>query len=559
MRKLKFLLVFVAMSLVLFACSDSKDKDSTVSEVDESEMGELVPEFSLLTQLPEENQVNSEATSDMKDEWEALGMKVSVEPIDFNVLVDRLWGEAQDFDAFTIGWSGRIDRVDPDMFIHSILHSDNAQPGGNNLTGYSVPEYDELADAQRVEMDQDKRQEIVFEAQEILAEDAPLITLYARDLVHAYNNERFDNITIMAGEGIFNEWMPVEVDPLTDDKIIRIASHQDLDTINPIGAIGVYEWRNLRLIYDKLVRLSPGSEPVPAAATGWEVVDDTTIDVTLRDGMTFHDGEAVTVEDVKFSYDFYIDWEFGYFKSFLDPIESIEIVDDSTVRFNLVEPYAPFVNVTLTQIPILPKHIWENIVEEEGLSHPDEYENKEMIGSGPFVFEGWRRGEDFRTSTFEDFYEDIAIDGYTYDIYANDEAVMTALETGTADVNAEQFIPANIEKAQSLDHLTVELVPDIGYQYLSFNARKAPFSDKAFRQAIAHTINYDIIKDVYLDGYGLKGGSGLIINSANEFWHNPNIDRPDYDPEKAREILAEAGYTWDSDGRLRMPKGMTAE
>src|SRR5690625_3428387 len=105
----------------------------------------------------------------MKDEWEALVMKVSVKPIDFNVLVDRLWGEAQDFEAFTIGWSGRIDRVDPDMFIHSILHSDNAQPGGNNLTGYSVPEYDELADAQRVEMDQEKRCEIVFEAQEILA------------------------------------------------------------------------------------------------------------------------------------------------------------------------------------------------------------------------------------------------------------------------------------------------------------------------------------------------------------------------------------------------------
>src|SRR5690625_7330801 len=110
----------------------------------------------------------------MKDEWEALVMKVSVKPIDFNVLVDRLWGEAQDFDAFTIGWSGRIDRDDPDMFIHSILHTDNAQPGGNNLTGHSVPEYDELADAQRREMDQAKGQGSVFAAQEILVEYAPL-------------------------------------------------------------------------------------------------------------------------------------------------------------------------------------------------------------------------------------------------------------------------------------------------------------------------------------------------------------------------------------------------
>lgn len=569
MRKLKWFSIVLFFSLILVACGggDSDDSSSTDTGSDDgdgkteeaTEMGELVPEFSLMTSLPETNQVNYEAAGDMTKEWEELGMTVNFEPIDFNVLVDRLYADEQDFDAYTVGWSGRVDRIDPDMFIYAIFHSSNAMPGGNNTTGFIHDEYDELADAQRVEMDPDARRDIVFDAQELLAEEAPMISLYARDLVHAYNNERFENFTVMAGEGIFNEWMPMEAKPITDDKILRIASSQDLDTLNPLEANSVYEWRNLRVIYDKLVRLNPSAEPTAAAATSWEAIDDTTVEVKLREGMTFHDGEPVTVEDVKFSYDYMIEHEVGYFIAFLNPIESVETPDDETIVFNLKEPYAPFVNVTLAQIPILPKHIWENIVEEEGLAHPGDYVNDNPIGSGPFVFEGWERDQYLRTSKFDDFYVDVEIDGYTYDLYANDEAIMTALETGQADVNAEQFNPANIEKSQTLDHLTVELVPDIGYQYLSFNARRAPFHDKAFRQAIAYTIDYDTIVDVYLDGYGQKGGSGLVIFPSNEYWHNPDVDRPTYDPEKARQILEEAGYTWDEDGKLRMPVGMSVD
>src|SRR5699024_410191 len=246
--------------------------------------------------------------------------------------------------------------------------------------GFMNDEFDELADAQRTEVDQDKRRDIVFEAQEIMYEEIPLITLYVEQYSHAYNNERFDNMTIMPGEGIFNEWMPVDAKPLTDDKTLRIAALQDLDTINPIGAIGVYEWRNLRMVYDKLTRLAPDSTISPAAAESWEYLDDTTLEVKIREGMTFHDGEPVTVEDIKFSYDYFIDHQVAYFLSYVEPIESIEIKDENTVVFNLEQPYGPFINVTMTQIPILPKHIWENVVEEEGLDHPEEFANEEMIG-----------------------------------------------------------------------------------------------------------------------------------------------------------------------------------
>src|SRR5699024_7312352 len=106
-------------------------------------------------------------------------------------------------------------------------HSSNARPGSNNLTRFANDEFDALADAQRTEVDQDKRREIVFEAQELMYEEIPLITTYVEQYVHAHNSERFDNMTIMPGEGIFNEWMPVEAKPLTDDKMLKIAALQD--------------------------------------------------------------------------------------------------------------------------------------------------------------------------------------------------------------------------------------------------------------------------------------------------------------------------------------------
>ncbi|WNF37217.1 ABC transporter substrate-binding protein [Bacillaceae bacterium IKA-2] len=554
MKIVKWFVLFISIALILGACSSNSDSNSDPDSSGEvTEHGESVPEVRIFSSLPEANQVNYEAAKMIETEWEALGVSVDNRPTEFNTLVSIIYGDDHDYDAYTIGWGGRVDRIDPDMFIHSIFHSSNAGPGGNNTTGFMNDEYDVLADAQREEMDPAARQSLVHQAQEILAVEAPLLTLYSRLLVHAYNNERFTNMTIMAGEGMYNEWTPVRAEPLTDDKMLRIGSQFDLDTVNPVGANSTYEWRNMRLIYDKLVRLNPEIEVEPAAAESWDVVDDNTVDVKIRPGMLFHDGVPVTAEDVKFTYDYFIDWEIAYFMSFLEVIESVELMDEDTVRFNLKRPYAPLINVTFAQIPIIPKHIWENIVEEEGLAHPDEYLNEEAIGSGPFKLEQWRRGEELRTSTNRDFYEDIKIDGFIYRIYAQPEAVMTALETGDIDMNAEQFIPAHIQRAEEVSHLNVLEAGDIGYQYLSFNMRKPPFDDFAFRQAIAHTIDYDLILDAHLQGYGLAGGAGLVISPQNEFWFNANVDRPQFDPEKARQILSEAGYTWDDEGKLRFP------
>lgn len=547
MRRLSAIALVLLLVVGVAACGGG----STVSD---DEMGDLIPELVIYSSLPEANIVNYEMAQELAEELQKLGVDITAQPTDFDVLLDIIYGEESDYDGYTVGWSGRVERLDPDMFLHSINHSDNAEPGSNNTCRFRNDEFDELADAQRREMDVEARRELVWEAQRVLAEEVPRVTLYSRSNVQTYNHEKWDGVTNMSGEGLFNEWTPMEIEPLTDDKTLIVASNINITNLNPFAARSVYDWRNLRLIYDKLVRLSPEVEPVPWAATSWEIVDDTTIDVFLREGMEFHDGEPVTAEDVRWSYQAWMDLPDSYFASFTSPIDSVEVVDDETIRFVLEEPYAPFITTTLPQIPILPKHLWED-VEDLG-----QYENEHPIGSGPFEFVRFRNGEELVAEAYEDYFYDVNIDGYIFAIYGAPEGVLTDLELKNVDMVSYDLIPAHINQIKEnadgkFSHLTVTEAPDIGFFYIGMNNDRPPFNNREFRIAVAHLIDYDYALDVLLDGYGSRGGAGLVINEANEFWHNPDVPIYDtYDPDRAKEILEEAGFTWDSQGRLRMPK-----
>ena len=554
MKHLSILLVLV---LLLASCGQKTETTkpaTTTTDTDSAKAeGELVPSLTILSSLPEANMVNYEMANEVAEELKALGVDVTAQPTDFAVLMDVLYGDANEHDMYTIGWSGRIERLDPDMFIHSINHSENAKLGENNTDRYRNEEFDKIADAQRSEMDPEKRKELVFEAQRILAEDVPRVNIYSRNGVQVYDKEKFSGAIAIPGEGLFNEWTPIQLEPLTENKTLKVASNINLNTLNPMGAKTVYEWRNLRLIYDKLVRISPDIEPIPATAESWELVDDTTINVVIKQGLTFHDGEPVTVEDIKYTYDAFIDNSVEYFMSFLEPIESVEILDDNTVQFKLKYPTASFVNNTLTQIPILPKHIWE------AKADPKNDTNEFPIGSGPFKFVNFRPGEELVAERFDEYYNPAKIDGYIFRIFGSPEGVLTALELKEVDMLSFDLVPAHIEiieknEGGKFDHLEVTSVPDIGFFYLGFNIDKTPFNNKAFRIAVAHLVDYDLAVDVHLNGHGSRGGGGLVINEANAFWHNPEVPIYDeYNPEKAREILEDAGFTWDSQGRLHMP------
>lgn len=506
---------------------------------------ERLAPIELLTTTEAYDPIRYESAFIVAEAWRELGFEVNVRPTEFNTLLAQFYDE-QDFDAAVVGWSGRVDRLDPQHFL-ATLDSRQSQLGANNPGGYNNPEYDALFDAQSREFDTAARQAIVHEMQEVSASDAPLVVLYHRDEVVAYNTATFTDYVTMAGEALYNEWTPMEVTPLTDATALRIGSPQEPDNLNPVSSTSVWGWKWMRMYYDKLVRLSPDIEPIPWMAESIEAVDDVTVDVVLRAGQTWHDGEPVTAQDVKFTYDYYAAQDYAYFNAFIAQIESVEVTGDNTVRFNLSEPFAPLVTVTFSQIPILPEHIWSGI-ENAGDLTPA---NTPTVGSGPFIYDRYDRGEFMRLVKNENHFmaDEINVDAIEMTVYADAEGVFTGLITGEIDFTAWRLEPGQIPLAEGNSDLTVVSVPDFGYYHLTWNLRRAPFDDVAARRALAHAVDQERMVNVLLDGRGEIGSS--VVAPVNAFWHNPFVERFDFDLELARELLAEAGYSWDAEGRIQ--------
>lgn len=508
---------------------------------------ERVPAITLDTTTEAYDPIRYEAAFIIAEAWRELGLEVTVRPTEFSTLLGRFYDE-QDFDTTIIGWSGRVDRLDPQFFLGT-LDSRQSNLGGNNPGGYSNPEYDALFDAQSREFDADARADLVHQAQELYIPDAPLAVLFYRDEVVAYNNTTFDDMLVMAGEGLYSEWGPMEATPLTDRAVLRIGGPQEPDNVNPLASTSVWGWKWMRMYYDRLVRLSPDVEPINWMAESVEALDDTTIEVVLREGLTFHDGEPVTAEDVAFTFGYYAEQDYSYFNAYLAPVESVEATDTLTVQFNLSEPSAFFATVALSQIPILPQHIWAEI-ENPGELTPEE---TPTVGSGPFAFGDYSRGEIMSLIKNEDHFHagEIDVEAIEFLIYADMEGVFTGLQTGAIDMTAWRMEPGQIPLAEDASELTVVSVPDFGYFHATFNTRRHAFTDPAFRRALTYAMDRERMVNVLLDGRGEVGSS--VIAPVNAFWHNPFVELFDFDMDAARAELEGAGYSWDGEGRLLMP------
>ena len=506
---------------------------------------EHVPPVEIFTTTESYDPIRYEGAFIIADAWRELGLDVTVTPLEFRTLLDRFYSE-QDFDATILGWSGRVDRLDPQFFLGT-LDSRQAGLGANNPGGYANPDYDALFDAQGREFDINERQRIVHEMQDLYMGDVPTVVLFHRDEVVAYNNTTFTNMNAMAGEGLYSEWVPMEAQPLGDRRTLRIGGPQEPDNLNPLASTSVWGWKWMRLYYDRLVRLSPDVEPVPWMATSIEAVDETTIDVTLREGLSFHDGEPLTAADVAFTFDYYMNSEYSYFNAYLAAIDNVEQTGELSVRFNLKEPSAPFATITLSQIPILPQHLWEGI-ENPGVLTPDQIP---MVGSGPFMHARYDRGEFMALTTNRDHFhaDEIAVDGVEFVIYADAEGVFTALQTGQIDMTAWRMEPGQIPLAEGNEALNVVSVPDFGYFHMTYNLRRAPFDDRAVRRALTMAMDRERMVNVLLDGRGEVGTT--VVAPVNAFWHNAFVERFEYDLEAARAELEAAGYSWDSNGRLQ--------
>jgi peptide/nickel transport system substrate-binding protein len=456
---------------------------------------------------------------------------------------------------------GRPERSDPDELLYALFHSSLAE-NGYDFVGYKNPDYDRLAEAQRAELDRTKREALVKDAQMMIARDQPYVYLVHPRRSMAFNSDVWDASTIQeeAGIGIRNVWTFMSATPLGAQKDMILNAPQTTATINPVRMDPIGSWIT-DLIWDHLMRVDIHGDPVPWAAESATWVDNVTLDVIVRDGMKFHDGAPVTLEDVQYSFEMpKVQARCPQFYPNVANIDTVTITGPKTVRFVLKAPQASFFTSTLAKIAIVPKHVWKPIMDSlEGTTQTaEDFREDKKIGSGPFRFVHWRDPEEVMLERNPDHWSPPKMERWILRTVSNQEATLGMLRNG--EINFLAIFtgdPTNVaDLAKQAPNIKVVTTTDLGFQFIAFNLRRPPYDDPAFRVALSTAISRKIMAAAAWNGFAVPAGS--CVSSALPFWHDPDSVLMGGDLAKAKQLLAAAGYTV-AGGVLHYPAGKHEE
>ncbi|MEM9900034.1 MAG: ABC transporter substrate-binding protein [Pseudomonadota bacterium] len=492
-------------------------------------------------------------------EWRKLGLDVEVNVMPWEQMIQAIWFSRDEWDTTAWQMVGRPERSDPDEIVYNLFHSSTAEQGFNFI-GYSNPDYDALVEQQRVTLDPDERREIVRQAQAVLADDQPNMMLAHPQSTYAFNTDVWnaDTVVDQSGIGIRNTWTYIQAEPVGDTSDLILNSSDNVTAINPLYISGGTDSWITELLWDRLMRIGPDGLPQPWAATGYEWLDDTTITVTLREGMTWHDGMPVTPEDVVFSFEAAGSGEAPMYGPFVTGISEMT-VDGQDITFRLTDPSAPFLTASLSKINIIPKHIWEPVIEDQLTkeTNAESFQEETPIGSGPYRFASWTANEEVVLEANPDHWAAPAAERWILRIVPNVEAALGMLRSG--EINFMSDFPGDptvlISLAEEAENIEAVSTVDIGFRYVAFNNRRPPFDDAAFRKALSASVDRRLIVGAAFRGFAVPSNS--VVSPALGFWHNEETTGAmETSVEVAQSMLEEAGYRL-IDGRLHYPEGVS--
>ena len=498
-----------------------------------------------------------EIARQLGESWKKLGISVQVKQGTLDTWTAEIIGQHQMPHLAAMSWGGAPDRIDPDYFLTEFYNSSRLAKGGMNYGDYDDTKFDAVDNKQREEMDDKKRQQLVFEAQAMAAAANPSLVLFSRNYIQAYNNKRFEGIVSVTGSGIampYIPWTYYKMTAKTSRKLVKTTSIYDIHTLNPFATPEVYNTSLLRWIYPTFVIRNEQWDLTPWAAESFKVIDPTTVDVVIRDGMKFHDGKPVTVEDAKFTFDFIDKWKFPSFARVTGTVGSTEIIPPRTLRFHLKQPNAPFLANVLGFTFIAPKHIWENVAGASNLKTPADYPNDDAVGSGPFKLGEWKRGEYLFLKTNAEWWMAPKIDGVYWLVVPNLENQMGMMERGDADLLGWYIDRKQGDMLAKSPDLTVVSTPSHGLHEIRMHLTMAPLDDPNLRIALQQATDRQMLLDLVFGGAGVVAYNSPIM-PINKFWSNPNIPNPAFSIDAARKTLEKAGYGWNANGDLLHPKG----
>lgn len=337
--------------------------------------------------------------------------------------------------------------------------------------------------------------------------------------------------------------------PGEEQLLVRDAPYGDPENLDPIvrgrmGAMAV----TMNLFDGLVVHDSETAAIRPAIAHDWDISSDGKVyTFHLRDDATFHNGRAITAEDFVYSFErlsdpanasplaHYLDGVIGkaeFEEGYADSIQGLVVIDDHTLEIHREEPDSTFLSLlAFPAAGVVPREV----VEEKGSDF-----GHDPVGSGPFRFSSWVKDDRVELVAFDDYYRGRAeLDRVVFRVIS--EAATKEAEFLAGNLDA--FIaPASIyrkyrDDPEYQDNL-IE-VAEFFTRHVGFHCEQEPFDDVRVRQAFNYAIDKETIIDVVLGGKGVPA-VGYLPSSSFAF--DPDLEGYSYDPDRAKELLAEAGY-----------------
>jgi peptide/nickel transport system substrate-binding protein len=337
---------------------------------------------------------------------------------------------------------------------------------------------------------------------------------------------------------------------------VVVAGFGDLQSMNPLTSSDNNSnniQRDVLLMplvkYDEQMRLQPW------LAESWDTVrvhpDTLELTFRIRQGVNWHDGTPTTAHDVAFTFERLSDPRTAYpnMQRLHHYSPHAEVVDDYTVRLRLA-PHADFLDI-FSMTPPAPRHILGEVAPEQLLQHEYAYN---PVGNGPFRFVRYLPGQEWVFEANEDFPEALGgrpyLDRVIYRYIPEMTTLMTELITGRIDVYLGPN-PNQADRLRSANGVELRAEPSRQYNYLAYNTRLPIFQDPRTRRAITMAIDREQIVDAIVYGYGEAGRATV---TPTHYAYDPDAFIP-FDPDGARELLAEAGWTPGRDGILQDAEG----
>jgi peptide/nickel transport system substrate-binding protein len=320
---------------------------------------------------------------------------------------------------------------------------------------------------------------------------------------------------------------------------ITVGIAQDLDdSLDPHQTVAAGTREVLFNIFEGLVKPNSDGEMIPAVAEKYTLSEDgTTYTFTLREGVKFHNGQTVTAEDVVYSINRCAAVPEGQEKPLVaafSAVKSVEALDEKTVAVTIAQRDLEFISYMTAAII------------------PADYENQDTapVGTGPFKFVSRTPQQDFVMERFEDYWGAPAwLDKVTYKICENADALVMNLNGSSIDLCAHLTSAQASQLNQNFQVLegTMNLV-----QAIYLNNQAKPFDNQLVRQALCYAIDRQGIMDMVADGHGTAVGSS-IYPAFTKYFLPELVDKYPHSVEKAKELLAQAGYPDGFDMTISVP------